>query len=103
MSDWFSGNGAHSPVDATALVSDAADAVAELVRLGALVSIGTTSDGGALGITVTLDGRWRRDWFRETPDMLDWLAGAVEAVKSQPVSSDAPPGGRQRSRGRRAP
>lgn len=101
MSDWFAGNGGGTPVDAAALVSDAGDAVGELVRLGALVSIGSTSDGGALGITVTLDGRWRREWFRDTEPMLTWLAGAVEAVKSSPPPADAPSAPRLRSRGTR--
>lgn len=101
MSDWFAGNGHGGSVDATALVSDASDALGALVQLGALVSVGITSDGGALGVTVTLDGRWRREYFRGTEDMLAWLAEAIEAVKSSPVQVDAPPVRRTRSRGTR--
>jgi hypothetical protein len=101
MSDWFSGSGSGVPVDGRALLSDATDAMGELVQLGALVSVGLTSDGGASGITVTLDGRWRREWFRETEPMFDWLAGAIEAVKASPREPDAPSAPRQRTRGRR--
>lgn len=98
MSDWFAGNGNGQPCDAAALVSDASDAFGELCKLGALVSVGTTSDGGALGVTVTLDGRWRREYFRRTEEMLPWLADAIEAVSAAPPPADAPSGPRMRPR-----
>lgn len=101
MSDWFAGNGKGSPVDAPALMDTAGDALKELVRLGALVSLGLTSDGGALGVTVTLDGRWRREYFREHEQLIDWLSGAVDAVANGRPAQDAPSGARSRSRGTR--
>jgi len=101
MSDWFDGSGSAGSIDVVALLDSGGDAVAELVRLGALVSVGLTSDGGALGLTVTLDGRWRREYFRETEALIDWLKGAIDAVSSAPPRSDAPSAARGRSRGRR--
>ena len=103
MSDWFTGSGSGSPVDAVALVADASDQLAALVSLGALVSVGTTSDGGAMAITVTLDGRWRREYFRETEAMRTWLGDAIDAVSTAPAAPTASSGPRQRPRGRRAP
>jgi hypothetical protein len=103
VSDWFEAGSSGSPVDVPAMFdSGVPELLAGAVSLGALVSIGTTSDGGALGVTVTLDGRWRREYFREADALIDWLTGAVAALqdtpRSQPASS-APRSGR-RSRGR---
>lgn len=103
MSDWFADSGNGSPVDVAALLdSGGNDVIAAIVAAGALVSIGTTSDGGALGITVTLDGRWRREYFRESEPMVEWLTSAAHAVATSdgpPPASSAP---RQRSRRSRA-
>jgi len=68
-----------------------------IVGAGALVSIGTTSDGGALGITVTLDGRWRREYFRASEDAASWLLEALAAVESE-APSTASPAPRRRTR-----
>lgn len=96
---WIDGGGNGSAVDVTELLDVApTKAIAEIVQLGALVSLGTTSDGGALGVTVTVDGKWRRDYFRNVEELLAWLAEAVpgvEAAMDSPRPSAAP---RQRSR-----
>lgn len=87
---WFDEGGSASPVDVPAMFdSGLPAAVTACVEAGALVSMGTTSDGGALGITVTLDGRWRREYFREVDDAIDWLLQAAEAVRAEgrPASS----------------
>lgn len=97
---WIQGGGNGSAVDVADMLDvPPAKAIAELVQLGALVSLGTTSDGGALAVTVTVDGEWRRDYFRNRDELLAWLAEAVpgiEAMMGQSRPSAAP-----RSRGRR--
>jgi hypothetical protein len=86
--DWFDGNGNGSGIDVAELLEGLpAKAVSDLVAAGALVSIGTTSDGGALGVTVTVDGRWRREYFRQADELLAWLAEALPAVEAARGSS----------------
>lgn len=98
---WFDEAGAGTQVDVAALMdSGVTDPLWAIVQAGALVSIGRTSDGGALGVTVTLDGRWRREYFREVDPMLAWLAGAAEAVEAEAERLAASSAPRQRSRGR---
>lgn len=100
MGDWFDGGGG-SQVDVAAVLDHQAalDGLLEMVQAGALLSLGTTSDGGALGVTVTVDGRWRREYVRSSDDLVAWLAEAVPAVRSaveaRPASSA--PGKRSRS------
>lgn len=101
MSDWFDGAGAGSLVDVAALLdSHGMELVNAAIAAGALVSLGLTSDGGALGLTVTVDGRWRREYFRD-PEQLDlWmqegLPSIIDACARRPASSE------QRSRPRRS-
>lgn len=92
MSDgWFEANGRGAPVDIPALFdSKAAERVWEIVAIGGLVSIGTTRDGGACGVTVTADGKWRREYFRDTADLCDWLGDATEAVRRVLGTPDGP-------------
>lgn len=80
--DWFDGGGTGVAVDTHALLEDKAviKAIASMVDAGALVSLGTTSDGGALALTVTVDGRWRREYFRDLDGLMAWLAEAAPAV-----------------------
>lgn len=102
MSDWFDGGGS-SPCDVPALLdgTGVSEALARIVSLGALVSLGTTSDGGALGVTVTVDGRWRREYFREADALVRWTAEALEAVEAALGDSPASSVPRQRPRGRK--
>lgn len=103
MSDWFDVGGTGSPVDIPALFDGpSAEGVWSLVQCGALVSLGTTSDGGALGVTVTVDGRWRREYFRDAEDLISWLAEALPAVRlarESQAASSAPRGRQRRARG----
>lgn len=100
MSDWFDEGGSGSPVDVPALMdSQVADGVWELVQLGALVSLGRTSDGGALGVTVTMDGRWRRGYFRDVELAVAWMAEAIPAVRLEAERLAASPARRKRQRG----
>jgi hypothetical protein len=78
--------------------SEAAGSLMAIVQSGAMVSLGTTSDGGALGVTVTLDGRWRREYFRDSEPMTEWLGAALSAVEGQPRNQPASTGRRERPR-----
>lgn len=101
MDDWFDAGRAGQRCDVVAMLdSDAGSAVAELVSLGALVSLGITSDGGALGVTVTVDGRWRREYFRGSEELVCWLAEALPAVKlaTDALAASSERGARSRSR-----
>lgn len=83
MSDWFDEARGGARVDVPALLdSSGGAALAELVGSGALVSMGLTRDGGALGVTVTVDGRWRREYFRDGEALTDWVAEALPAVRA---------------------
>ena len=103
--NWLSKNGAGSEVDVTELIGDTvvAKALAELIQLGPLVSMGTTRDGGTLSVTVTVDGEYRRDYFRNRDELLTWLAEAVPGVEeimgsSRPsAASGNARGGRKRA------
>lgn len=98
---WIEGGGNGNQVDVTELLDVApAKGIAAIVQLGALVSLGTTSDGGALAITVTIDGAYRREYVRNADELAAWLAEAipgVEAAMGSPRPSAAPRGRRRRS------
>lgn len=99
---WFEDGGSARSVDVKAMFDSALpELVARIVASGALVAIGTTSDGGALGITVTMDGRWRREYFRDSDEAMDWLLGAAEAVEGEAARLAASPAQRSRGRGRK--
>lgn len=100
MGDWFDGNGSGGAVDVPTLMDDLVMAgMQELVKRGALVSLGLTSDGGAVGFTVTVDGRWRREYFRQAEELAAWIAEAIPAVETARNGGDQPSSGRgQRSR-----
>lgn len=100
--DWFDEGGTGSLVDVAAMFdSDASEAVWGIVQNGALLSLGLTSDGGALGVTVTVDGRWRREYFRQPEDLVAWLMGALPAVISARESLAASSAPRKRARSTR--
>lgn len=65
--------------------------VVELCELGALVSVGSARDKGALSVTVTVGGEWDREWFRTEDELLEWLKEAVVVVgrMSQEPSNDS--------------
>lgn len=83
MGDWFDEGGSGHTADVQLLLDGhgVSDAITEIVQLGALVSLGMTSDGGAMGLTVTVDGRWRREYFRDPEELQSWLAEALPAVR----------------------
>lgn len=96
---WFDEGGSGSPVDVLALMdSKVPQLVAEVVMEGCLVSIGTTQDGGTLGITVTLDGRWRRCYSRQAEELEDFLQSALAGVQAEKQRPAASTGQRRRAR-----
>lgn len=96
---WFDENGAGSAVDVHALMDGkAGELVLECVAAGALMSLSLTSDGGALGVTVTVDGRWRREYFRDAEPMEAWLVDALDATAEAAAARSASREPRSRSR-----
>jgi hypothetical protein len=69
------------------LDATATEYIASLVQAGCLVSLYRTSDGGALGVSVTLDGEQEKDWFRDPVELAEWLREVDQAV------ADVPPPG----------
>lgn len=101
MPDWFDGGSSGTPLDVAKLLDGhGTDGVVALIAAGALVSLGTTSDGGALGLTVTVDGRFRREYFRHEDELVAWIAEAIPAVTAARASSLPAPGNGTRSRRR---
>lgn len=76
--------------------------VRELVEAGALVSIALTRDGGALSLTVTVDGEWERGYFRSQDELGLWIAQAlpeVAAMTGRDRPSAVPGAGSRRRKG----
>lgn len=99
MGDWFDEGGSGKAVDVAAIFDGPCfEALTAVVQLGALVSLGTTSDGGALGVTVTVDGRWKREYVRQAEDLELWLSEALPAVRAavEAASASSAPRGRGR-------
>jgi hypothetical protein len=99
---WFDEGGSGQTVDVVALLdSKSSEMLWAMVNAGALISLGLTSDGGALGLTVTVDGKWRREYFRESGQMELWceeaMAPVLDACEARRASSEQ----RGRTRGTR--
>lgn len=102
MTDWFDGNGGGAQCDSTLILEACAEPLHAVVAAGALLSLGVTSDGGALGVTITVDGRWRREYFRGAEELEVWLAEAIPAVETARkagAASSVPANGSRRRRG----
>lgn len=98
---WFDDSNSGNAADLEAFMdSEVPKLFARIVGAGALVSLGRTSDGGAISITVTLDGRYKRNYFRESHEAADWLLEAAAAVEAEADASPASRDRRSRSRGR---
>lgn len=66
------------------LDATASEYLASLVQAGCLVSLYRTSDGGALGASVTLDGEQEKEYFRSPEELHDWLREVDQAVSEAP-------------------
>lgn len=53
----------------------------ELVALGALVSFGTSKDGGALSVHVRCGDVKNREWFRVDEELHEWLRDGCIALR----------------------
>lgn len=51
-----------------------------LLSLGALVSFGLSRDAGSMSATVTYDGEWDREWFRDPVELGSWLSDAASRI-----------------------
>lgn len=81
MTDWFDAAGGSNPVRVLSVVgASVTDTLLDFVQSGAMVTLATTSDGGALGVTITVDGRWRREYFRDADDLERWLEEGTKAI-----------------------
>lgn len=71
-----------------------------LVDLGALVSMSRSRDGGAVSVTVTYDGEYEREWFRNEADAIlqldEWLGMIEDAARESPPAARAQRRSRQR-------
>lgn len=75
-------------VDVGALLSaTTVEWLQELIEMGALVSLGTSRDGGALSCHVRCGDIKNREWFREAEDLEGWLKDGVEAVRQAVASA----------------
>lgn len=81
----------------TLLDASACEYLASIISGGALVSLYRTRDGGAFGVSVTLDGDQEKDYFRTSEELLDWLREVDEAVTERLASAPSVPRPRKRS------
>lgn len=101
---WLDGGTSGSPVDVTKCLDNSAfRLVCEVIEAGALVSFGTTSDGGALGITITVDGAWRREYVRDETEFELLMSEAAPEVIEAATQARASAAQRKRSRTARRP
>lgn len=106
MDDFFASSNGASIVDVRAFFdSRVPDQIGECVSLGLLVSVGTTRDRGAISLTVTNDGKHRREYFRDSAEAADFLRLAAAAVRGRGLGEPGPdlPATRKPTRGARKP
>jgi len=85
---FFDGGRSAGVVDLSALLDATfTELLRDLVGIGVLVSIGRSRDAGALSITVTSGGRWRREWLRTDEDVHDFLKEAITALGDEPPAA----------------
>lgn len=103
MDDFFSARKVGMACDLVEMVDVTfAEQARALVAGGALVSIGTTRDGGALSITVTHNGQWRREYLTSVDDLRAFLNAAQVAVEAAGPPVPAPTYQGSNTRARRA-
>lgn len=99
----FDGGGSGRSLDIPALLDGVglAERLGALVSAGALVSLGATRDGGALGVTLTVDGEWVREYFRDVEALSDWMEAALPEVELLVEDARASAEAKKRTRRRR--
>lgn len=93
------------PIDVQGILdSELPKQVGRLMEMGVLVSLGTTRDRGAMSITVTQDGDWAREYFRNSMDAYEWLERAIQILserersRPEPRATTVPLASRRRSK-----
>ena len=87
--DWFSAGRSGNRLAVSEMLSPAVlDAAVRLLDTGALWSICVSRDGGALGVTVTHDGEWRREWFTNSDELAAWLDSGATYIAALPARAD---------------
>lgn len=94
MASFKIGKGGTPVKVADVLSASVMELIAEIITIGAMVSLGTSKDGGALSATVTWNGEWDREWFRLEEELVEWLREAVVIVGE--LASEPSPGKRGR-------
>lgn len=96
----FMDRGRRGPtVDVGALLDvSSVEYLAGLVELGVLVSISRSRDGGAMAVTVTYDGDYVREWFRDAEEVHEWLKEALTELTHEIGSASTVDVPRKRSR-----
>lgn len=75
------------------------EGITRIIDLGCMVSLGSTRDRGAIGVTVTQDGEWEKEYFRNAADAIEWLEGTISVLgASNGASVEVVPPARQRVR-----
>jgi len=78
---FFDSGRSASLVDVSAVLDATfTELLGELVGAGVLVSVGRSRDGGALSVTVTSGGQYRREWVRSDEECHAFLKEAVAAL-----------------------
>lgn len=78
----WDGSSAGGRVDLACLLdATTTEHLIDLVALGALVSFGTSKDGGALSVHVRCGDVKNREWFRVDTELHDWLSDGVELLR----------------------
>jgi hypothetical protein len=79
----FNGSTKGATVDTKSFLdSHIPERIAELLDMGVLVSLGTTRDRGAISITVTRDGEFDREYFRDSVEASEYLQRAADAIRA---------------------
>lgn len=88
--DWFKQRRTRDgiPVDEI-LDSTYLEFVRELVKAGAMISTGSTRDGGTLHLTVFYDGSNRREYVGCAEEVADFLGEALDAITGSGVKGGA--------------
>lgn len=77
-------NGAGAVIDLVAFFdSDVMSEVWVVLELGAMVSIGTSRDGGAVMISVVDNGEWEKEYFRHVGEAVSWLQRVSQALRDR--------------------
>ncbi len=100
---WGTNGKVRNAVDvAKMLDSQAQELLWEIAQLGALVSLSLTSDGGALLVSVTVDGETGREYFRDPEELIVWLTESIPAIGAACEQARASRADRKRTRGLRS-